>query len=119
MPNAVGDWDWNLISSYISLEQVRRYPHLCWNRMGLSVNPTLTIDDILYLQMPNAVGDWDWWIISSHIPIVSIYVHSNIIWNRDRLSENKNIRLKDLIAWREVPSMPYDRWVYPTDVVIV
>ena len=101
----------------ISLSEVRKYPDLPWSKDGLSLNPTLTVDDIQSLQIKD--GKWDWYTISERIPIIDVYRYPNLMWNRSGLSKNKDIRVSDLIAWQELPPSIYKRWQYPTDVVIV
>ena len=112
-----GKWDWTELSRVVPLVDVRRYPHLPWDKKGLSRNPTLTIDDIQSLSDKD--GEWNWFLISSVIPIIDVYKYSNLKWNRDRLSANKDIRVGDLIAWREIVPSMYKRWQYPTDVIIM
>ena len=112
-----GKWDWTELSRVVPLVDVRRYPHLPWDKKGLSRNPTLTIDDIQSLS--DIDGQWNWTEISRRVPIIDVYRYPNLKWNRDRLSRNKNIRIGDLIAWHEIVPSIYRRWQYPTDVVIV
>lgn len=50
-----GHWNWNYVSSIISLSDIRKYPHLSWDRHSLSYNPTLTFD-VVKLDLPNAKG---------------------------------------------------------------
>jgi hypothetical protein len=120
LPNAIGDWNWYWISYCVAtIEQVRKNPHLPWDKEGLSSNPTLTIDDVLHLSLPNAIGDWNWDDIYLSIPVINVYIHPNIVWNRDKLSRNKDIRISDLIAWHEISPCIYSRWNYPSDVTIV
>ncbi len=46
-----GEWDWYDLSSVIPLVDVRRYLDLPWDIEGLSLNSTLTVDDIEHLQV--------------------------------------------------------------------
>ena len=104
-----------MISETMPLSEVRKNPDLPWDMRGLSLNPTLTIDDIQ--SLPEI--DWNWDLISCEIQIIYVYMYPDLMWNRDSLSINKNIRVSDLIAWHEIPPSIYKRWQYPTDVVIV
>ena len=36
LPNAVGDWNWTSISEHTSIEQVKKYPDLPWNKKCIS-----------------------------------------------------------------------------------
>ncbi len=94
---------------------VRRYPHLPWDKDGLSENPTVTIDDTQ--SLPEI--DWDWINIQSNVPIIDVYTHPDLKWNRGQLSLNKDIRVSDLMAWHELSPNIYKRWQYPTDVIII
>ena len=51
-----GNWNWSELSRVIPLVDIRRYPHLPWNKEGLSRNSTLTVDDIESLQDKNGIG---------------------------------------------------------------
>ena len=112
-PNLFGNWNWNHISSHISIRQVRKSSNLRWKRSYLSNSIGLTMDDVLHLSLPNAIGDWNWDDIYLSIPIINVYTHPNIVWNRDKLSRNKDIRVSDLIAWHEILPCIYSRWNYP------
>ena len=112
-----GNWNWLALSSVVPLVEVRRYPHLSWDKEGLSYNPTLTVDDIQSLS--DIDGQWNWTEISRRVPIIDVYRYPDLTWNRSELSKNKDIRVSDLIAWQEIPPSIYRRWQYPTNVTIV
>ena len=99
------------------MKEVRRNPNLSWDKQGLSLNPTLTVDDILHMSIEDQM--WNIHAISNRVPIIDVYTHPDLKWSRDELSRNKDIRISDLVAWQELPSSIYKRWQYPTDVVII
>ena len=45
-----GKWDWTELSRVVPLVDVRRYPDLPWDKVGLSENPTLSVSDIQSLS---------------------------------------------------------------------
>lgn len=45
LPNATGEWDWEVISEHISMNEVRAHPDLPWNMEGLARNRELTVAD--------------------------------------------------------------------------
>ena len=98
------------------MEEVRKNPDLPWDETGLSLNPTLTVDDIQSLTEIDGYWDWD---VVPEIRIIDVYTHPDLTWNRCELSMNEDIRVSDLIAWHEIVPSIYRRWQYPTDVVIV
>ena len=53
-----GEWDWIELSRVVPLVDVRRYPHLSWDKEGLSSNPTLTVHDIQSLQLKKGKLCW-------------------------------------------------------------
>ena len=54
-----GEWDWYDLSTVIPLVDVRKNPNLPWDETGLSLNHTLTVDDIQSLTEIDGYWDWD------------------------------------------------------------
>ena len=88
------------MSRTVSIDDVRKYPDLPWDRRYLSCNRSLSMHDIL--DLPLKEGEWDWYWISMDIPINDVYKYPNIKWSRDALSYNNNIKIDDLLAWKEI-----------------
>jgi hypothetical protein len=74
----------SVISSIVSMEDIRLYPHLEWNRLSLSWNRNLEIDIIL-LDLPNATHRWNWQRISSNANISDVRKYPNLPWHREYL----------------------------------
>lgn len=43
------DIHWHTLSFSINIMEVRKHPHLPWDKYGLSMNPGITIEDVFYL----------------------------------------------------------------------
>lgn len=46
------DLNWYGLSGSINIMEVRKYPHLPWDKEGLSMNSAITIEDVFYLGYP-------------------------------------------------------------------
>lgn len=49
----------HIYSRYVSMEDIKRYPHYPWNKNNLSLNRNLTMD-IVKMNLPNMTGKWNW-----------------------------------------------------------
>lgn len=85
------------MSRTVSIDDVRKYPDLPWDREGLSMNSTLMLYDVLYLELPNAVGDWDWRSISRCISSEQVREYPDLPWNRRYLSCNRSLTMHDIL----------------------
>lgn len=143
MPNAVGLWDWQLISQHIDVREVLSHPDAPWNRDGLSRNKNITcMEEILSLEMPNAVGlwsspedlseeeevdieyklhnpdmPWDWHAISRRVSMQDVLDNPYLPWDKDGLLLNKNIPIEYLKKMYDDSTMPIPRSLYDVEIL--
>ena len=94
-----GEWDWNLLSQNVPIDDVLRYPEGSWNRDELSLNPSITIDTKRMLDSlgtPNIQDDWNWEFLAQNVPIEDVRQNPGEPWNRDGLSGNRGITMEDI-----------------------
>lgn len=85
-------WCWYKLSIKINPIWVLKYPHLPWNKSGLSRNKRITWS-ILKLKMPNATRRWNIHYVSQNIPISEVLDHPKYTWSKIGLSNNKGITI--------------------------
>ena len=89
-----GKWNWYDLSSVVPLVDVRRYLDLPWDIEGLSLNSTLTVDDVLHLPIKNE--EWDWIELSSMISLSEVRKYPDLPWSKDGLSLNPTLTVDDI-----------------------
>jgi hypothetical protein len=47
MPNAVGDWDWSMISERVDIHDVLMHPNEPWSKMFLTYNERLPVSVLM------------------------------------------------------------------------
>jgi hypothetical protein len=93
LTNMLGKWDWNAISTQISMEDVIRYPNETWCKQGLSMNGKINMK-VIRMNLPNAYRHWNWIHISKHISMEDVINNLDEPWSKYNLSQNKNICMK-------------------------
>lgn len=100
-------WSWGPIASNasVTLEIINTNTHVTWNCAYLSLNPNLTVKDI--------VARWDkgeWSIhrlsMNPSVTLEDVLAHKDWRWNYIELCRNENIRLDDIL--RTVSELPWD-----------
>lgn len=90
LTSATGEWDWYDLSVHVPMEEIRLHPDLPWDAEGLSLNPGVTVDDVVYLGVE---GD-----IDSVVPMEEIKANPLWPWNRRAMSLNPRITMEMVLA---------------------
>lgn len=109
-----GDWNWEVISEHVSMNDLRKHPDETWDRPGLSRNPNLT-PDIVWLDLetqgqafPLADGSWSLLALSTKdwitIPMILALTGGRrniptMVW--DNLT--RNLPLNQILSYPELP----------------
>ncbi len=80
----------DISSSTVSIEYIRKYNTLPWNRAYLSRNEGIRMKDVLELDLPNAVDKWSYWQLSKVLPMEDIAGNRSCEWSESMILENKN-----------------------------
>ena len=101
-------FNWNALSTNLSINAILNYPELPWDFSNISYNPNLTID--LIIQNPNK--KWDWSAVSSNpgITMQDIMNHPEYPWNR-YVNRNPNLNIEMVNYF---PSIFPWQWYYIT-----
>ena len=112
-PDAWEGWHWEHISRNVPIEDVPRNPDEPWDRRGLSLNKSLTIDikeEIDAIHMPRVRGRWQWFFLSVNVPTEDVLRNPTLPWDREGLSLNPGItiNLKNKIDNMHTPHIQDD-----------
>lgn len=91
LPNSVGKWNYNKLSSCIHMDDNIIHSHLPWNKHHMSFNETIRIDHLKTRKRFN-IGKWKWNALSQRIPLKDIVKHKYYPWN-DNVGYNPTITL--------------------------
>lgn len=78
LPNAIGEWKWNQLSSNIPIDYIALHPMLPWDRTKISERSDIQLC-LLDIPMPYATGEWNKNRILSNISIYEIMKYPDVI----------------------------------------
>lgn len=98
LPNAIfaGEFTIYFASKRVSMELLRKYNLLPWDKQGLSLNNNITMDEVLHLDLPNSTGKWNFAALSGRMNMREIYKHLELPWSRLCMSENPQLTARDM-----------------------
>ncbi len=90
MTNAIRTWAWELLSRYVSIQDILFNPDKPWDKETMSMNEGMTIEHKENLDevLTNAKYDWSWPSLSRIIPMEEIRQRPDLPWNKLSMSFN-------------------------------
>lgn len=90
LTSATGEWEWWHLPSRVPIGDIRLHPDLPWDAEGLSLNPGITVDDVVHLGVE---GD-----IDSVVSMEEIKANLLWPWSKRLMSGNPRITMEMVLA---------------------